>query len=92
MEKREKNQILNDYQIALDNLDEIRSGKRPNFFVRSEHYLSPTILTKSLPLEDPHGELIYFSKICHCLNSILIDNKTSLYLNHAPTYIKTFFE
>ena len=91
MDKQIREEILNDYKRANNNIIEILEGK-PNYFVKSEkQYLEPTIVTEILPFEDERGELMYFTEIRNTLESILKGEKVtfSCHFNEAPDYIKS---
>ncbi|MBA7494849.1 hypothetical protein ES702_05427 [subsurface metagenome] len=72
MEKRLKTLIIEDYKNALDNLNQIVSGKKPNFWVlKPNQYLSPSIRSNILPLDDKHGEFFHYNVICETLERLL---------------------
>jgi len=94
MDTRTKGELLADYDIANKFIRGpiTESTSRPSFLIRSQHYLWPTIITKSLPLSNERGELQYFMHIRQCIEDVLINEKTKLCVDHAPMYLKQFFE
>ena len=91
MEEKLRKQIINDYQRAHDIFSEILFKDRPNFWVKSEKYLSPTIVEVETPLDDLRGELKHYKRICDCLTEILIDEFALTRIPNAPDYVRWFF-
>jgi len=69
--------IIEDYKKALKNLNEITSGKRPNWFVlKPNQYLTPTIMTNELSLDNEDGEFNHYNIICETLEKMLAGERT----------------
>jgi hypothetical protein len=89
-----KKQILEDYQKINKDITKIVNGILPNCFVRSTHYIEPTIKGPKLPLNDRNGFLQYLIEIREGLESILTGEVPITFrgLDHAPSYVTKVFE
>ena len=90
-----KSLIIENYKIAFNKINEIISGKSPNWFIKSEKdYLSPSIMTLGMSLDDNRGEFFYYNTICEKLENLLAGEKTRhvCYFNGAPREIQELFE
>lgn len=92
MEEEVKKQILKDYDAVNDSICEILNQRPSNLFVKSEHYIQPSLVSTQVSIDDLRGEFEYFKKIRDCLEGILINEKAPFRISHAPDYIKQFFE
>ncbi len=76
MDSRLKALIIEDYKKSLENLNQIVSGKKPNWFVLKSHqYLTPTIVCQETPLDDKWGEFYHYNQICETLERLLAGEK-----------------
>ena len=90
-----KKLIIEEYKIAFENINEIVSGKRPNWWVKSPNqYLAPSVVCKETSFEDERGEFNYYNKICETLEKLLAGQKAkyTCHFNEAPEEIKQMLE
>ena len=67
-----KRTILEDYKKAFEVVDKIASGKEYNWWVLKPYqYLTPSIHTQWLALNDKDGELYHYNLICETLERLL---------------------
>jgi len=83
--------IIENYKISFNNLNKIISGEEPNWFVlKPNQYLTPTIVTKEMHLDDEDGEFVYYNKICETLEKLLVGEEAeyTCSFRDAPEEIK----
>jgi hypothetical protein len=91
MESNLKNLIISNYKEAFKEINEIVSGKGINCFVlKPNQYLTPSIITKEVPLNDKDGEFFHYNQICETLEKLLAGEKVeyTCHFRDAPINIK----
>jgi hypothetical protein len=80
---------------ATKKVEEIRNGK-PNYLVRDNDFLNPTIQLSPVTLDHPRGELSYYSNIGEAMKIALrigaIPGKYMDYVIRAPKEITDLLE
>lgn len=77
MEQTLKQMIIANYKMSLETLNEITSGKRLNYIVlKPQQYLTPTIISQPIPLDDEEGEFKHYNIICETLEKLLAGERT----------------
>ena len=94
MDVKDKRDILKDYQILQDQMKDMVEGRLPNFTIRSEDYVTPTISTHILPLEHERGNYEYFNRLRKNLEILLITGKLpkGTYVPRAPAQVSKYIE
>jgi len=92
----DRKQIQADYLYVTRKIQEIsdpKSGRR-NLIVVKQHWISPTIGLKDMPLDHLNGELQYFTRIHSALEEALstgkISNPNGL-PDRTPAYVNELF-
>jgi hypothetical protein len=91
MDENIRNLIIRDYKESFKNLSDIISGKEKNRYVlKPNQYLTPTIMTKLMNLDDKDGEFCHYNKICETLEKLLAGEKVKYIcqFKNAPEKIK----
>ncbi len=91
MDEEDRKSLLRDYEEADKVIRELLKKGRPNFSVKSQHYLNPTIYSLFCSLSDKDGELKYYVHVRNCIEDVLINEKTKLSVSNAPDYLSKFF-
>ena len=100
MDKELKGQIIKDWIVAYKYIDEIVTGKivtgkKGNWWVLKPHqYLSPSIRSNILPLDDKDGEFIHYNQICETLEKLLAGERAKYTgrFREAPDEIKQLLD
>ncbi len=84
--------IFRDYLEAQSNINRILQRQDPNFFVKSpDQYLTPTVVSYKVPLDDERGELMHYISIRNALEKLLLGQPIEdcpEALKRAPDFIK----
>jgi hypothetical protein len=94
MDSRLKYIIIQDYITSFNNFNKIASGKEPNWFVlKPNQYLTPTIMTKEVSLDNENGEFNHYNQICETLEKLLAGENINYtcHFSNAPEEIKQLF-
>ena len=85
---REK--IEGDLDSVKKHIREIASGRRDNFVVVHNNYISPSIITAIVSRDNPSGELRYYKKLKEILQYVLAQNSMpkDMLPDHAPDYLR----
>lgn len=68
--------------------------KRENYFVLKERYLEPTHAYLNLPLDDPRGDIAYFSRLRNMLEIALTTGRiqNTWVPEEIPHYVRALIE
>ena len=94
MEEKLKKLIIENYKESFGYIEEIISEK-PNWnVIKPNQYLTPTIQTIELPLNDINGEFYHYNQICETLEKLIAGEKAPYYCHfkEAPKEIVNILE
>jgi hypothetical protein len=96
LDERTRIQLLADYTRLNRILEDcLMGGERTNFIVVKEDYLTPTIVSESVPHQDTRGKFAYFTNIRNAIEQALITGRISSSQrlpDKSPAYLTSLIE
>jgi hypothetical protein len=82
-------EILMDYEVVHNNITRLLKDPRQNFIIIHPHYIYPSVMAKTVPMNDKNGEYQYYLELRGALEEALATGgiQKEILPDHSPKYL-----